>query len=151
MIKIKGHICLKTSGVIFLIYGAALLLAVALSLFSAEAMEEFGLLARLNSPVPLLSVALCVLIPLLYLLAGLFGLLRADRPRRAKPCLWLGLPIFVLTVVDIVYALLTGGTPGVAEIGSHIFDLLVPVLYLAGAWRNLHHTDPTSPADKPEL
>ena len=41
--KTRGHILVKISSVVFILYGAAALLAFVLSLMSAEAAEEYGL------------------------------------------------------------------------------------------------------------
>lgn len=138
MIKTKGRMLIKVSSIIFLIYGAAALLAVVLSLLSPEAMAQYGLDVRLSSPLPALAVTFAVLTPLLYLAAGLFGMLRADRPKTAKPCLWLGIPIFLLTAADILYALLTGAAMDAAILSGYALNVLLPVLYLIGTWKNLH-------------
>ena len=51
--KTRGHILVKISSVVFILYGAAALLAFVLSLMSAEAAEEYGLADRLASPYPI--------------------------------------------------------------------------------------------------
>ena len=71
--KTRGHILVKISSVLFILYGAASLLSVVLSFTSAEAAEEFGLADRLASPYPFLSVTFAVLVPLLFVAAGWLG------------------------------------------------------------------------------
>ena len=106
--KTRGHILVKISSVVFILYGAAALLAFVLSLMSAEAAEEYGLADRLASPYPILSVMFAVLVPLLFVAAGVLN---------------------------------------IAEIGTCVLVLLVPVIYVIGAWRNWRQ--PKSPSARP--
>lgn len=140
--KTKGRILIKISSLLFILYGAASLLAIALSLFSADAAEEYGFAERLSSPLPALSVVFAVLVPLLFVSAGLLGMMRADTPNRAKPCLFLGVAIFLVVLIDAVCAACTGMISGVAEAGSYILSFVIPALYLIGAWRNWKQPKP---------
>lgn len=90
-IKIKGKLPLKICSVLFILYGAASLVALLLCLIDRKYVEEYDLSAYFNSSMPVLSVAGAMLVPVLLLIAGLMGHARADRPNSMKPCFFLGL------------------------------------------------------------
>ena len=90
-IKIKGKLPLKICSVLFVLYGAASLVALLLCLIDRKYVEEYDLSAYFNSSMPVLSVAGAMLVPVLLLIAGLMGHARADRPNSMKPCFFLGL------------------------------------------------------------
>lgn len=131
----------------FILYGAAALLAFVLSLMSAEAAEEYGLADRLASPHPILSVMFAVLVPLLFVAAGALGMLRADRPNSMGLCFGLGIAILVISIGDVLDLVLSGLVLNIAEIGTCVLVLLVPVIYVIGAWRNWRQ--PKSPSARP--
>lgn len=92
-IKIKGKLPLKICSVLFVLYGAASLVALLLCLIDRKYVEEYDLSAYFNSSMPVLSVAGAMLVPVLLLIAGLMGHARADRPNSMKPCFfWALLP-----------------------------------------------------------
>lgn len=77
-IKIKGKLPLKICSVLFVLYGAASLVALLLCLIDRKYVEEYDLSAYFNSSMPVLSVAGAMLVPVLLLIAGLMG--RPCRP-----------------------------------------------------------------------
>ena len=70
-IKIKGKLPLKICSVLFVLYGAASLVALLLCLIDRKYVEEYDLSAYFNSSMPVLSVAGAMLVPVLLLIAGL--------------------------------------------------------------------------------
>ena len=145
--KTRGHILVKISSVVFFLYGAAALLAFVLSLMSAEAAEEYGLADRLASPYPILSVMFAVLVPLLFVAAGALGMLRAGRPNSMGLCFGLGIAILLISIGDVLDLVLSDLVLNIAEIGTCVLVLLVPVIYVIGAWRNWRQ--PKSPSARP--
>ena len=103
-IKIKGKLPLKICSVLFVLYGAASLVALLLCLIDRKYVEEYDLSAYFNSSMPVLSVAGAMLVPVLLLIAGLMGHARADRPNSMKPCFFLGLATGVILAVRLAYA-----------------------------------------------
>lgn len=148
--KTRGHILVKISSVLFILYGAASLLSVVLSFTSAEAAEEFGLADRLASPYPFLSVTFAVLVPLLFVAAGWLGMLRAERPNSMGLCFVLGIAIFVITAGDVLDLALSSLIVNVAEICTCILVLLIPSIYVIGAWRNWKQPKAPESPDAPE-
>lgn len=148
--KTRGHILVKISSVLFILYGAASLLSVVLSFTSAEAAEEFGLADRLASPYQFLSVTFAVLVPLLFVAAGWLGMLRADRPNSMGLCFVLGIAIFVITAGDVLDLALSSLIVNVAEICTCILVLLIPSIYVIGAWRNWKQPKAPESPDAPE-
>lgn len=134
--KARGHILIKISSVIFILYGAASLLALLLALLNPERAAEYGFDERLTSVFPILSVAFAVLLPLLFLAAGLLGMLRADFPNRMGLGFALGIVILLIAAGDVLDLAYSGKVSNIAEICTCILVLLVPALYVVGAWRN---------------
>ncbi|MGN0479383.1 MAG: hypothetical protein ACI4GO_08105 [Hominenteromicrobium sp.] len=133
---------MKTGSLLLILYGAASLLAIVLSAFSAERAEQYGLTARLASPLPIASVVFAVLVPLTFLIAGLIGLKRADMPNSAKPCFFLGLLILLFVITDVIYAGCVGLVTDITEFGGCVLHFVVTLLYIFGAWRNWKQPKP---------
>lgn len=144
-IKIKGRLPLKICSVLFILYGAASLVAILLCLIDRKYVEEYDLTAYFNSAVPVLSIAGAMLVPVLLLVAGLMGHARADRPNSMKPCFFLGLITGAIILFNVLYEIFTGGTPNVPEICTYILDLVLPVLYTLCAWLNWKHKGDDAP------
>lgn len=89
-IKIKGKLPLKICSVLFVLYGAASLVALLLCLIDRKYVEEYDLSAYFNSSMPVLSVRARCLCPFCCSLRGC-GHARADRPNSMEAVLFLGL------------------------------------------------------------
>lgn len=140
--KIKGRILLKVSSVLLILYGAASLLAIALSVFSADAAEQYGLAARLASPLSIFAVIFAVLVPVAFVSAGLLGMKHADLRNSAKPCFFLGILVLLFVVVDVLYAVTVGLVSDITDLGGCVLHFAVTLLYLLGAWRNWKQPKP---------
>ncbi len=146
--KARGHILIKTSSVIFILYGAASLLALLLALLSPERAAEYGIDERLTSAFPALSIALAVLLPLLFVAAGLIGMVRADFPNSMGLGFVLGIVILLLAIGDVIDLARGGQMSNLAEICTCILILLVPAVYVIGAWRNWKQPKPPATEQK---
>lgn len=135
--KPRGQVWIRLSSIVFVLYGAALLLAIALSVLDKTAMHEYGLYELLHSPVPALSVSCAVLLPVLYILAGFIGFRRANLPQDAKPCVLFGSLILFVTLVDMISTFVFFGFPAGSQIGNLALNFLLPAVYLFGALRNI--------------
>lgn len=144
-IKIKVRLPLKICSVLFILYGAASLVALLLCLIDRKYVEEYDLSVYFNSSVPVLSVAGAMLVPVLLLIAGLMGHARADRPNSMKPCFFLGLITGVIILCNVLYEIFTGDAPNVPEICTYVLDLVLPVLYTFCAWLNWKHKGSDAP------
>lgn len=144
-IKIKGKLPLKICSVLFVLYGAASLVALLLCLIDRKYVEEYDLSAFFNSSMPVLSVAGAMLVPVLLLIAGLMGHARADRPNSMKPCFFLGLATGVIILFNVLYEIFTGDAPNMPEICTYVLDLVLPVLYTFCAWLNWRHKGDDTP------
>ena len=134
---------MKIGSLMLILYGAASLLAIVLSVFSTDAAEQYGLAARLASPLSIFAAIFAVLVPLAFLLAGLLGLKRADVANSAKPCFFLGLLILLFVITDVMYAASTGLVTDITELGGCVLHFTVTLLYLIGAWRTWKQPPPT--------
>ena len=148
-IKIKGKLPLKICSVLFVLYGAASLVAILLCLIDRKYVEEYDLTAYFNSALPVLSVAGALLVPVLLLIAGLMGLSRAERPNSMKPCFFLGLASGVIILCNVLYEIFTGSAPSLPEVCTYVLDLLLPVLYTFCAWLNWKHKDTDTDDEAP--
>lgn len=89
-IKIKGKLPLKICSVLFVLYGAASLVALLLCLIDRKYVEEYDLSAYFNSSMPVLSVAGAMLVPVLLLIAGLMGHAPCRPPEQHEAVLFSG-------------------------------------------------------------
>ena len=74
-------------------------------------------------------------------------MLRADRPNSMGLCFGLGIAILVISIGDVLDLVLSGLVLNIAEVGTCVLVLLVPVIYVIGAWRNWRQ--PKSPSARP--
>ena len=131
-IKIKGKLPLKICSVLFVLYGAASLVALLLCLIRIRA-----------AIIPATRIGSNLSWPLL--IAGLMGHARADRPNSMKPCFFLGLATGVIILFNVLYEIFTGDAPNMPEICTYILDLVLPVLYTFCAWLNWRHKGDDTP------
>lgn len=117
-IKIKGKLPLKICSVLFVLYGAASLVALLLCLIDRKYVEEYDLSAYFNSSMPVLSVGgrdAC---------ARFAAHCGADGPRPCRPpeqheaVLFLGLATGVIILFNVLYEIFTGDAPNLPEICS---------------------------------
>ena len=147
--KTRGHILVKNRQRAVHFIRRGVLLSVVLSFTSAEAAEEFGAADRLASPLSVLSVTFAVLVPLLFVAAGWLGMLRADRAEQQGCASSSASRFFVITAGDVLasrFPLIVN----VAEICTCILVLLIPSIYVIGAWRNWKQPKAPESPDAPE-
>lgn len=129
----KGHKFLKVTGILMIIGGAlaAILgiiavLSVAALTYIASAQSEAGMLYA--------STILFLVSGIVELIAGIIGVLNAEKPQKAKVCIVWGALVAILSVSGTILGVAGGGD---FNAFSLVLGLVLPVLYIIGAVKNM--------------
>ena len=87
----------------------------------------------LNTPIHWVSVVLAFVGSAIELIAGILGVRYADRPEKAKTCIVCGVLVILMTLLSQVISAVSGGE---VNFLSALTGLLVPILYVIGAFKN---------------
>ncbi|MGD9559998.1 MAG: hypothetical protein AB7V55_05265 [Oscillospiraceae bacterium] len=128
----KSNGFLKVTGILMIISGAISII------FSIIALLGVGVLAAAlggDASLTLLILAsvLALVSSVISLVAGVLGVKNAARPEKATVCIVFGILTAVFSVLGNVLTVAGGGS---FSIPSLILGLVIPVLYLIGAFQN---------------
>jgi len=125
----KSNKFLKITGILMIIGG---IISIILGII---AVLGVGLLAALGANSGLLTLgAIFVLVGgVVSLIAGIAGVKNAAKPEKAQVCITLGILTAVISVLGNALGMAAGGSFDVAGL---VTGLLLPVLYLIGAFQN---------------
>lgn len=126
-----GKALVTVSSILLILYGAASVLAILLSLFHPEA-KEYALAQHLTMDLPTLSVSVLIVKCALMLLTGAYGLFRAPSAGPAKTAYVLCIACLAAVTVDTVLTVLSSGWTGVPEVSSGLLEFLMPILLAVG-------------------
>ena len=87
----------------------------------------------LNTPIHWVSVVLAFVGSVIELIAGILGVRYADRPEKAKTCIVCGVLVILMTLLSQVISAVSGGE---VNFLNALTGLLVPILYVIGAFKN---------------
>lgn len=128
----KSNAFLKVSGILMIIGGVLSIIISILAVIGASALA-----AALGSEaiMGLLVVAsiLCLVSGVVSLIAGIVGAKNANKPEKAMTCIIFGILTVLLSVLGSILSVVGGGQINVVGL---ITGLIVPVLYLIGAFQN---------------
>ena len=127
--KSAGSSFLKVCGILMIIGGIFGLIFSVLAIVAMKQPE----LAELNSTVVWISIILALIGSVIELIAGIMGVKNANKPEKAKACLICGLLVILTSVLSQIISVVGGGE---FSVSSLITGLLVPVLYVFGAYKN---------------
>lgn len=129
----NGHKFLKVTGILMIIGGAlsailgiVAVLGVAALAYIASAQTEAGMLYA--------STILFLVSGIVELIAGIIGVINAEKPQKAKTCIVWGALVAVLSVAGTILGVAGGGD---FSVFSLILGLVLPVLYIIGAVKNM--------------
>ena len=129
----NGHKFLKVTGILMIIGGAlsailgiVAVLGVAALAYIASAQTEAGMLYA--------STILLLISGVVELIAGIIGVINAEKPQKAKTCIVWGALVAVLSVAGTILGVAGGGD---FSVFSLILGLVLPVLYIIGAVKNM--------------
>ena len=126
-LKVTG-ILMIISGVIGVIFGIIAVLGVALV---AALAGEFGV--GVNTGLLTFACILAIISSIIGFIAGIVGVSNAAKPEKAKTCIVFGILVIILSILGNILTVVAGGNFAVVGIFT---GLVVPVLYLLGAFQN---------------
>ena len=125
-----GSKFLKVTGILMIIFGAIALVT------SIIAMLGLGMLEALGLPMGLLwaSGIIALVGSVVEFVAGIIGVKNWNKPEKANTCIGWGIVVALMCIVSNVLTLI--GYPESFSVISVISGLVIPVLYLIGAFQN---------------
>lgn len=125
-----GSKFLKVTGILMIIFGAIALVV------SIIAMLGLGVLEALGLPMGLLwaSGIISLVGSVAEFVAGIIGVKNWNKPEKANTCIGWGIVVAAMCVVSSVLTLI--GYPDSFNWFSLVTGLVIPVLYLIGAFQN---------------
>lgn len=126
----QGAKFLKVTGILMIIFGA---LAIVMDLI---AMAGLGVLAAIGAPMGALWLSAIVGLvgAVLELVAGINGVLNAEKPEKAKTCMVWGIIVAGMCVLSNLITLFA--YPANFSIVSLLLGLVIPALFIFGAYKN---------------
>ena len=136
----KNNIFLKASSILMIIGGSfGLLFGIVILLFGVL----LGI-AAIHNPGPGVTqvvglveagVVLALVGTLIQFIAGIVGSKNANNPEKAKLCIILGIINAVLVLTSLIFDYIGGGVHNFYNVFLVLFGLIVPTLYLVGAFQ----------------
>ena len=129
----NGHKFLKVTGILMIIGGAlsailgiVAVLGVAALAYIASAQTEAGMLYA--------STILLLISGVVELIAGIIGVINAEKPQKAKACIVWGALVAILSVASTILGVIGGSDFSVSGL---VLGLVLPVIYIIGAVKNM--------------
>ena len=129
----NGHKFLKVTGILMIIGGAlsailgiVAVLGVAALAYIASAPTEAGMLYA--------STILLLISGVVELIAGIIGVINAEKPQKAKACIVWGALVAILSVAGTILGVVGGSDFSVSGL---VLGLVLPVIYIIGAVKNM--------------
>ncbi len=125
-----GSKFLKVTGILMIIFGSiALIIAIV-------ALLGLGVLEAMGAPMGLLwaSGIIALLGAVAEFVAGIIGVVNWNKPNKANTCIVWGIAVAAMCVISNIFTLI--GYPENFNVFSLLTGLVIPVLYLIGAFKN---------------
>lgn len=125
-----GSKFLKVTGILMIIFGSiALIIAIV-------ALLGLGVLEAMGAPMGLLwaSGIIALLGAVAEFVAGIIGVVNWNKPNKANTCIVWGIAVAAMCVISNIFTLI--GYPENFNLFSLLTGLVIPVLYLIGAFKN---------------
>lgn len=135
----KGAKFLKVTGILMIVFGAIAIVVSIITLLGIGALNaisnEFGVTSEVAKDLTMLYIAgfIALLSSVIELIAGIMGVINAEKPEKAKTCMIWGILVAVMCVVGCILTVV-GGEP--FPFFSLVSGLVIPVLYIIGAYKN---------------
>lgn len=125
-----GSKFLKVTGILMIIFGAIALVIAIIALLG------FGVLESIGAPMGLLwaSGIIALLGAVAEFVAGIIGVKNWNKPEKANTCVGWGIAVAAMCVISNIFVLV--GYPESFSVFSLFTGLVIPVLYLIGAFKN---------------
>ena len=137
----KTNYFLKVTGILMIIGGSfgfifgffvllfGVLIGIAAIHNPAPGVEQVALLVETG-------VVLALVGTVIQFIAGIVGVKNADKPEKAKICIILGILNALFVLASLILDYIGGGIHNFYNVFLVLFGLLVPTLYLVGAYQN---------------
>lgn len=125
-----GSKFLKVTGILMIIFGSiALIIAIV-------ALLGLGVLEAMGAPMGLLwaSGIIALLGAVAEFVAGIIGVVSWNKPNKANTCIGWGIAVAAMCVISNIFTLI--GYPENFNVFSLLTGLVIPLLYLIGAFKN---------------
>jgi hypothetical protein len=122
-----GSKFLKVTGILMIIFG---------SIIAIMALLGLGVLEAMGAPMGLLwaSGIIALLGAVAEFVAGIIGVVNWNKPNKANICIGWGIAVAAMCVISNIFTLI--GYPENFNVFSLLTGLVIPVLYLIGAFKN---------------
>lgn len=138
----NGSKFLKVTGILMIIFGSLAIVVSIITLIGIGALntasDALGITSLINSTqynFGMLYTAgfISLLSAVIELVAGIMGVANAEKPEKAKTCMIWGILVAVMCIVGCIFTVIGGQS---FPIFSLLTGLVVPVLYIIGAYKN---------------
>lgn len=125
-----GSKFLKVTGILMIIFGSIALIIAIMALLGLGVLEAMG------APMGLLwaSGIIALLGAVAEFIAGIIGVVNWNKPNKANICIGWGIAVAAMCVISNIFTLI--GYPENFNVFSLLTGLVIPVLYLIGAFKN---------------
>ncbi len=125
-----GSKFLKVTGILMIIFGSIALIIAIMALLGLGVLEAIG------APMGLLwaSGIIALLGAVAEFVAGIIGVVNWNKPNKANICIGWGIAVAAMCVISNIFTLI--GYPENFNVFSLLTGLVIPVLYLIGAFKN---------------
>ena len=125
-----GSKFLKVTGILMIIFGSIALIIAIMALLGLGVLEAIG------APMGLLwaSGIIALLCAVAEFVAGIIGVVNWNKPNKANTCIGWGIAVAAMCVISNIFTLI--GYPENFNVFSLLTGLVIPVLYLIGAFKN---------------
>ncbi len=126
----NGSKFLKVTGILMIVFGAIALIV------SIIALAGLGFLEAMGAPMGVLwaSGVLMLLSAVAEFIAGIIGVKNWNKPEKAVTCIGWGIAVAAMCVISQILTLI--GYPENFNVINLVSGLVIPVLYLIGAFQN---------------
>ena len=138
----SGRVFLKVCGILMIIGGIFSIVVSGvlgiLGYVSGNIIDQNGEYGtgQILGAIVIIAAIIALIGGILELIAGIVGVKNSDKPEKATTCIVWGFIVLVINVISIITTI-SGGSSSVGTIiGSIIFSLALPILYLIGAFKN---------------
>jgi len=133
----KSNGFLKVTGILMIIGGAVGTIlnigTVACAGILSAAADAAGVASELNTGLLLVATILMLVGAIVQLIAGIIGVANAAKPEKAGVCIVFGALVAILSVVGNILTSVAGGAFSIPLLFT---GLILPALYLVGAFQN---------------
>lgn len=125
---------LKVVSIIWVIFAGIGVVLSVIAISALGAASSLGAAMGATVDVGMLTVATIISIAgsAIALIAAILGIMNSSKPEKAQICIIFGCLVIALSIISTVISLVSGGT---FDIFSFIIGLIIPVLYLIGAFQ----------------